>query len=164
MKWDVWMVECEPQEGSMRAVLNVIVAASITATVGCGSSGNPVSPGASGLMGTWNAVRAEYVSRANPGVKVEVVGKGTAMVLTLDNGTFTLKITDAGQTGNTITGSWSASQEVLKMSPSGMTWSWEFDMTLNGNTLTLNNGGALYDVNGDGVDDEAVLNMTLARQ
>ncbi len=149
----------------MYARLASLLAIIVLLAAACGGeSGSPTSPSASGLMGTWKATRAEYVSRSNPAVRVEVIATGTSMVLTLDNGTFTLKITDPGEAGNTMTGTWSASKEVLKVSPTGMTWSWEFDMTLSGNTLTLNNGGALYDVNGDGAGDEATLNMTLARQ
>jgi Lipocalin-like domain len=147
----------------MRACLgfSIIVAA---LSVACGDSGSPTAPSTATLMGTWNATRAEYVSRSNQSVRVDAVARGTSMVLTLNSGTFTLKITDPGQQGNTLTGTWSSSKEVLKMSPSGMTWSWEFDMTFTGNTLTLNNGGALYDVNDDGREEEAVLNMTLTRQ
>ena len=149
----------------MRVLLAALPAV-VVLTAACGGSGSPSAPTEATLAGTWQATRAEYVSRSNGAARVDLVAKGGSMVLTLASGTFTLVITDpgAGAQGTTLSGSWSASKEVLKMSPSGVSWSWEFDMTLAGNTLTLNNGGALYDVTGDGIMDEATLNLTMVRR
>lgn len=40
----------------------------------------------------------------------------------------------------------------------------QFDMTFSGNTLTLENGHLLFDVNGDGVGEECELDLALSRQ
>jgi hypothetical protein len=45
-----------------------------------------------------------------------------------------------------------------------MTGESQFDMTQSGDTLTLTGGSMLYDFEGDGIPDEAVLNATFARQ
>ena len=79
-------------------------------------------------------------------------------------GTYRVTITDPGLTGNVVTGTWSASRDVLTIQPTGQTGNTQFDMTLSGSTLTLNDGHVLFDFNADGVGEESVLNMTLTRQ
>ena len=131
-----------------------------------GSSGSPASPSTvNALAASWKATRAEFVSAANSGVRVEVCALGTSLTLTLESGgTYTQKIVDPGQGGQTTTGTWSASKDVLTLKPSNITGEIQFDMTLSGSTLTLNGGHVLFDVNGDGRDDEALAYLTLARQ
>ena len=141
----------------------------IATSIACG--GSPTSPDQTGnsqivqgLSGTWRASRAEFVSAANSSVRIEVISLGTVVVLTLDvSGTYTQKITDPGQQGTTETGTWAASREVLTLSRSA-TSNTQFAYGLSGNTLTLTGGHALFDVNDDGVAEEAVLNAVLARQ
>jgi hypothetical protein len=117
----------------------------------------------SGLQGTWRATRAEYVSRANAALRVEVISRGTTMVLALESTTYTLTITDPGESPTVTTGSWSASIDVLTLRPAGMPYSIQFDMTMSGNTLTLAGGGVEYDIDGDDVNEETTLNATLVR-
>jgi hypothetical protein len=133
---------------------------------GSGGGGTPASPSTvSSLAGSWKATRAEFVSASNSSQRVEVCAKGTTLALTLDpGGTYTQKITDPGQAGQTTTGTWSATKEVLSLKPAGMIWAVEFDFNLAGNTLTLNGGHVLFDVNGDGQDEESLAYFTLARQ
>ncbi len=130
----------------------------------CGAK-SPTAPSPQTLAGTWKAARAEFVSASNSNLRVEVVSQGTTMTLTLDPaGTYTQRITDAGQAGQTTSGTWNASSDVLTLHPTGMTFEIQFDMTLNGNNLTLNGGHVQFDINRDGNEEEAILNMTLARQ
>lgn len=137
---------------------------------GCGGGGDDGGPGPvsastqSGLLGTWTATRAEHVSRANPTLRVEVISQGTTMVLALAATTCTLTITDPGEGPVVTTGTWSASIDVLTLKPAGRSFSIEFDVTLNGNTLTLAGGSVEYDIDGDDVGEETTLNATLARQ
>ncbi|MBP1636851.1 MAG: hypothetical protein H6Q10_3425 [Acidobacteria bacterium] len=130
-----------------------------------GGSGNPTGPSGSSLAGNWKATRAEFVGVANTNQRVEVVARGTSITLSLvSGGTFTLTITEPGKSPEVTNGSWTSTSDVLKMTPAGMSWSWEFDMSLNGNTLTLGGATFEFDVNGDDHDEQAKLNMTLARQ
>jgi hypothetical protein len=139
----------------------------------CGS-GSPTSPGgggagdaptAQGLPGTWRATRAEFVSAANSSVRVEIVSQGTVLTLSLEaSGNYTLTVVDPGQAGTTQTGTWTATRDVLTLRPSGVSWSIQFDYTLNGSTLTLAGGHVEFDVNDDGAPDETILNATLTRQ
>jgi hypothetical protein len=147
----------------------LVIAATIAASCGGdsgGSGGTPASPSTvATLVGTWKATKAEYVSTANSSVRVEVVAQGTTLTLTLESaGTYTERIVDPGQEGQTTTGTWSATQDIMTLKPTGVTWDIQFDMTLSGTTLTLNGGHVSFDVNGDGRDEETLANLTLVKQ
>ncbi len=147
----------------------LVVAAALSAACGGGGdskSGSPASPSTQAtLAGTWMATKAEFVSASNTSVRVEIVAQGTKLTLTLDSaGTYTQKIADPGQAGQTTTGTWSASQDTLTLKPAGMTWDIQFGMTLSGTVLTLNGGHVSFDVNGDDRDEETLAYLTLAKQ
>lgn len=145
----------------MRA-LAAIILIGLTAATGCHKSPTSPTPAASGLPGTWQASRAEYVWGS---VRLDSVSKGARMVLTLGaSSTYTLKTTDPGEPEETSTGTWTASTDVLTLRPTGMSWTIEFDMNLSASSLTLNGGHVGYDINGDDADEECVLNSTWVRQ
>lgn len=147
----------------MHLMARVVVVASF-AVAACGGS-NPNAPSAQTLAGTWKATRAEFANASNLSQKVEIVALGTTLTLTLDaGGTYSQKITDPGQGGQTTTGTWSSSKDVLTLKPTGISGNTQFDMSMSGSTLTLNGGHVLFDVNLDGRDEEAILNVTLTRQ
>jgi hypothetical protein len=153
----------------MRAFPVTVLLTVALAASGCGGGGDdgtgPVSPSTqSGLVGTWNATWAEYVSRTDSSLRVEVVSRGTTMVLSLQTSGYTLTITDPGEGPVVTTGTWSASTDVLTLQPAGVSYSIQFDMILAGNTLTLSGGHVAYDINGDGADEETTLGATLVRQ
>lgn len=151
----------------MRALFPVLVAA--TALGGsCGGGGGSftsASQATETLVGTWRATKAEYTSRGNSSLRVDVVAQGTVVTLVLEpGGSFRLTITDPGLAGSVVTGTWSASRDVLTIAQSGQSGQTQFDMTLSGSTLTLNGGHVLFDFDDDGAGEESVLNMTLTRQ
>jgi len=156
------------REVKMRVAGAVLVAVAVLAAACGGSdggSGSPTGPSAPTLAGTWKATRAEFVGVANSSQRVEVVSLGVSVTLVLNAaGTFTLTVAEPGMAADVTNGSWTSSSDALKMTPGGMSWSWEFDMTLSGNTLTLSGATFEFDVNGDDRDDQAKLSMTLARQ
>lgn len=146
-------------------IISVVVLVALGAVAGsCGGSSSPTAPSVQTLAGTWRATRAEFASATNASVKVEMISRGATLVLVLDQaGTFTQTFTAPGGPSEVTTGTWSASQDVLTLrrGPSNTS---QFDMTLSGTTLTLTGGSALFDVNGDDVDEEAKLSVTLVRQ
>ena len=146
-------------------IISVVVLVALGAFAGaCGGSSSPTAPSVQTLAGTWRATRAEFTSATNASVKVEVISRGATLVLVLDQGgTFTQTFTAPGAPSEVTTGTWSASSDVLTLrrGPSNIS---QFDMTLSGTTLTLTGGSALFDVNGDDVDEEAKLSVTLVRQ
>lgn len=144
------------------SIFTLLVTAALAG--GCGGSGSPTAPSAETLSGTWKATSAEFVSASNSSLRVEVVSRGTSVTLTIESsGAYTQRIAAPNQPEETSTGSWSASSDVLTLRPSGMSFNIQFDMTLNGNSLTLRGGHVLFDVNGDDSDEETILNLTMTR-
>lgn len=145
-----------------------LVAAAAALWAGCGGSDSGFTSATEAtetLVGTWRATKAEYTNRANSSQRVDIVARGSLVTLVLEaGGSFRLTIVDPGQSGNTVTGTWSASRDVLTIAQAGQSGQSQFDMTFGGNTLTLENGHVLFDVTGDGVAEECELDMTLSRQ
>ncbi len=149
----------------MKAAGTVILVVASLAAVCCGDNGSSTAPSPTTLAGSWKATRAEFVNASNSSQRVETVSQGMTILLALQgSGAYTQQTSAPGEATQTTTGSWSASTDVLTLRPTGMSWNIEFDMTLNGSTLTLNGGHVQFDVNGDEQDEEAILNMILARQ
>jgi hypothetical protein len=147
----------------MKASACAMVVSLILAVASCKKS--PTAPSTGGLPGTWRATSAEFVDRADPARRVELVSRGGTIVLVLAaGGTFTLTTTTPGAAAETATGTWTSSRDVLTLRPSAVTGDTQFDYTLSGDTLTLAGGHVLFDVNGDDRDDEAELSMTLRRE
>ncbi len=140
------------------------VAVALVAVVGaCGKSGTAPSPAT--LAGTWRATKVEYVNLANSCQKVELVSSGAAYTLVLTAArTFTLTGTHPGDAPISLAGTYEATDVLTLTYTSGAFGEAQFDMSLNGNTLTLSGGHAPYDVDGDDQDEESLLNMVLARQ
>ena len=131
---------------------------------GCGDD-DGTGPSPESLTGTWQATKAEMVSAANPSLKIELISLGATLELVLStNQAFTMTATIPGEPPEVQTGTWSSSSDVLVLKPSGQTFDWTFDMTLTGTTLTLSGAHVEFDLNDDGVDDEAILNLVMQRQ
>jgi hypothetical protein len=150
----------------MRAPL--VAAAAALLVAGCGGSDSGFTSATQAtetLVGTWRATKAEFTSRGNSSLKVDIVARGSAVTLALEaGGTFRLTIVDPGQPGSVESGTWTASRDVLTIARSGQSGQTQFDMVLSGSALTLTGGHVLFDVNGDGAGEECVLDMALTRQ
>ncbi len=135
--------------------VGVIVAA------GCKS---PTGPDSASLVGTWNATKAEFVKAADTNTKVDIVTQGSTVSLVMSSSTFTLTITDPGESPVVSTGTWSSSTDVLTLTwSSGYVGEAQFDMALVGSTLTLEGGHLPHEFT-PGNPEEAILNLTLAKQ
>ena len=86
-----------------------------------------------------------------------MVAQGTSLTLVLDSSSFVLTITDPGHTPRVTTGSWTSSRDTMTLTPSGVSFSWVFDMNLSGSTLTLTGGSVEFDFNADGSYEQAQL-------
>jgi hypothetical protein len=144
----------------MRNVIIVVLAA--VSLLGCRKE-SPTAPGVQGLPGSWRATRAEFVSRANPSVRVEIIARGSTMTLLLNEAkTFTLTINTPGEAPKVEQGTWNNSVDILTLKRTGQSGESQFDYTLSGDTLMLAGGSALFAF--DTVLEEAILNATFARQ
>jgi len=135
----------------------------IAATIGlaaCGSSSTGPSP--ESLVGTWNATQAQLVSQVNQQHKIDLVAMGTVVLVLNSDGTFTLTITMQGQPPDQRGGRWTSSDILTLTFTSGWSGDWQFDMNLNGDTLTLTGAHTDYDY-GNGPEDSRV-NLVMARQ
>jgi len=139
----------------------ILVAGLVAGAVGaCGGDGT--GPSEQTLTATWHATKAEFVSVVNPAQKVDLVAIGGSVVLTLNaNNTFTMTTTTPGKPVEQVSGTWSSSTDVLTLTY-GLGNS-QFDMALNGDMLLLTGANGSFDVNGDSVDDEVKVNLTLLR-
>jgi hypothetical protein len=137
----------------------------VLASVSCGSD-DGTGPPVEELAGNWLATRAEVVSVADPGNKVDLVTLGGSFTLTLSaSGTFSGSSAAPGEPAENWTGTWTSGGDVLTMSfQSGLVGTWQFDMTLSGDVLTLTGADAEFDMDGDDTPDPVKLNLVLARQ
>ena len=141
-----------------------LAAAALGVACGGGGGGGPSTPSevASSLVGTWRVTRAEYVNAANPAQSVDVIARGTTMTLAFEaRGSFTLTTVDPGRAARVVTGAWTFSHDVLTIVRAGQPGSSRFDVTLDGNDLTLDGGRVEYDFGDDGRLEDAILSMDL---
>lgn len=144
-----------------RGTVGSIMAALLVAATACGGDDN--GPSGDDLVGTWQASKLELVSVANPATKVELIASGGTLVLVLNEAkTFSMTQTVPGSPDEVTTGTWSASIDVLTLTYGMGTY--QFDMVLSSNTLTLTGADGSYDFNGDDTDEPAKINLTLHRQ
>ena len=161
----------------MRAfVATLVVVASVASGCGSdsasspgGSSSSPSSPSSTtttqtGLEGNWLASKAEFVSSPSGSKRVDVVARGTKVTLALTGNNFVLTMANPGLAPKVTNGTWTASRDTMALTPTGMSWSWQFDMTQSGNNLTLNGASVEFDFAANGVMEQAKLYMTLVRQ
>ncbi len=135
----------------------------IIALAGWGCKSN-TGPADEDLTGTWNATIAEYVSVANTSIKTDIITSGSTLVLILNTSTYTMTITDPGESPEIINGSWTHSIDTLTLTPSGGTSNMVFDLNLiDDNTMGLTGGGAWFDFTAGNFED-ATLNLRLSRQ
>lgn len=143
-----------------RNLLKVVPVLLVAAACDDGTGPSPAE-----LEGTWTATRIEFVMAANAATRVDIVPLGGSATLVLSAGkTFQFTIINPGEAPFTASGTWSASVDVLTLTFStGLQGTMEFDMSLNGNALTLSGGGSEYDFDDDGETEDARLNLGLTR-
>jgi Lipocalin-like domain len=153
----------------MRAPIAALAAAAAL-LAGCGGGGgdggfSSATQATETLVGTWRATKAEFRNSGNSSQRVDIVARGSMVTLALEaGGTYRMTIVDPGEAGNTVTGTWTSSRDVLTIVQTGRSWNTQFDMVFSGSTLTLTGGHVLFDVNGDGAGEECLLDMALVRQ
>ena len=145
----------------MRLMRHALFAGAVAAAAaGCSSDSTGPSPDT--LAATWTATETQFISTTNPAQMADIVGMGGSVRLTLNaNNTFTLTTMMPGHPMDQLSGTWSSSVDVLTLHHGSGTS--EFEMTHSGNTLTLTGAHGSFDVNGDDVDEEVTMNMTMTR-
>src|SRR5512141_2872695 len=95
----------------MNARRFLAVVASALVAMACSGGGSTSS---SDLVGTWNVTKYELVSTASPATKVELISIGASSTVVLkSDGTYQMTMKTPGQPDENITGTWSASSDIL---------------------------------------------------
>jgi hypothetical protein len=145
----------------MSQIRKLIFAPVALAVLSCGGTDEPSIASVSGL---WTATRLEYVSVADPAVKVDVIAAGgTATIDLNDNGMYTAVITPPGAAPETTTGTWSYTADTFTLVETGSSGNMTFDMSLGNDAMTLTGADTEFDFNDDGTDEPAKLNISLVR-
>ena len=137
----------------MRLMRHALFAGAVAAAAaGCSSDSTGPSPDT--LAATWTATETQFISTTNPAQMADIVGMGGSVRLTMTT-------MMPGHPMDQLSGTWSSSVDVLTLHHGSGTS--EFEMTHSGNTLTLTGAHGSFDVNGDDVDEEVTMNMTMTR-
>jgi hypothetical protein len=134
----------------------------VAGATGCGGD-DSTGPSPTDITGAWQATKAEFVSRAT-GAAVELVASGGSATLVLGaDHSFLLTASPVGRPAEVTMGTWKLEGDVMTVTPAGMPFSLQFDVAFSGDRLSLTGAHVEYDVNDDGRDEEAVLNLELVR-
>jgi hypothetical protein len=136
----------------------------LVGAAGCGEKDKVAGPAPSAITGTWNANKFEYVSRASPTTRLDLVAAGgTVKVWINTDRSFRWIRTSSGGVSDTLNGAWDMNEDQFTVEPIPTSYYLIWAMSLNGNTLTLTGAGMTYDFDGVGGPDPADHNMTLVR-
>lgn len=136
----------------------------------CGSDdGDPQLEGTnlsiSDIQGNWEATRALFdIAGTGASQAIDIVAVGGSVTLNIQsNGRFTLTILAPGQPPETSTGQMSFDEDLLVVAFDGDANDPEFfGIQSTATTLSLS-GNTEYDLDGDGVDDPATVELDLVR-
>jgi hypothetical protein len=148
------------------------LAASVVVGVACGGGGSS-GPSTSDLTGTWNATKVEFISTTGLGT-VDLIASGATVTLVFNaDHSFQYTVTPAAGGAQVMTGAWQMMGiDLMRITPTGGSWYWGWDLTLSGNTLHLSCDGAMdvnngihagYDFNHDGVWEPAKWDLVFTR-
>lgn len=134
----------------------------LVAGMGCGDD-NPSGPGKDEITGTWQATKVEYTTPAGVSmVDLIALGGSASLVLNADN-TLVYTVTPAGGAPEVTTGTWHLSTDMMTVTPSGMPFSWQFDVDYTGDELRMSGADVEFDYNDDDIDEPAKLNLVFTR-
>ncbi|HET9952458.1 MAG TPA: hypothetical protein VFS09_11760 [Candidatus Eisenbacteria bacterium] len=138
----------------------LLLAGSLTAC----NKDTETGPKASDITGNWSATKVEYVNKAAPGTRVDLIALGGAATMAINaDKSFVFVLAESGEPPDTTTGVWKIDGEMFEVTPTGMPFSWMWQASLSGNSLTLTGADMEYDFDGDNVMEQADQNTALVR-
>jgi hypothetical protein len=130
--------------------------------MGCGDD-NPSGPSEDEITGTWQATKVEYTTSAGvPMIDLIALGGSASLVLNADN-SLVYTVTPAGGSANVTTGTWQLSANMIAVTPSGMPFSWQFDVEYTSDELRMSGADVEFDYDDDDIDEPAKLNLVFTR-
>ncbi|WP_420600987.1 hypothetical protein [Flagellimonas sp.] len=119
----------------------------------------------SDIQGSWNAIRVEFdIAGSGASLAIDVIQAGGSATLVIQpNGRFTLTITQMGESPEVTTGQMSVDEDLLVIEFDDSPGESEFfGVRSTENTLSIN-GPAEFDLDNDGMDDPARVEMDFER-
>ena len=130
--------------------------------VGCGDD-DPSGPSKDEITGTWQATKVEYTTPAGvPMMDLIALGGSASLVLDADN-SLVYTVTPAGGTAKVTTGTWQLSTDMITVTPTGMLFSWQFDVEYSSDELRMSGADVEFDYDDDDIDEPAKLNLVFTR-
>lgn len=129
----------------------------------CNGGSDVSGPASDDITGTWQATRVLYTGLSKSGSLELISAGGTATLVLNADGTLLFTVSPPGGPEEMTTGRWDLDGDVMTVTPSGMPFSWEFDVSFSGNELRLSGAHVAFDIDGDDRDEETVLEMVLVR-
>jgi hypothetical protein len=114
------------------------------------------------LIGTWNATEFVFSNFEDPVTDFDVIAMGGDLsVVIRADGTYTLTLSQPLAEPEVIEGDWVLNGDVLTLDEGVDAVA--FEISLNGDTLTLHSEDVEFDFDDDGTDDPAQVDVTLVR-
>lgn len=139
----------------------------VGATVGCQNNNQILEADAAivALAGTWEAAVFEFTSQTEPPVVRDLIEEGGSATLNLSiNGAYTFTVVAPGEEEDVTRGFMVVEGSVLLVSDTSVPGeTTAYDMSFDGDTLTLTTTEVGFDFNNDSVSDAATLRLVLER-
>ncbi len=114
------------------------------------------------VIGTWNATEFVFSNFEDPVTDFDVIAMGGDLSIVIRaDGTYTLTLSMPFAEPEVIEGDWVLDGDVLTLDEGVDAVA--FEISLDGNTLTLHTEDVEFDFDEDGTDDPAQLDVTLVR-
>lgn len=140
----------------MRVGSYILIGLSTLGAVACGeSTGITVED----LQGAWNATQYVYTSNEDPTEQVDLIAQGASFEMTVTADGTVSTLFDDGQGGT--------SSDAGTLTPDGSTLTISgvaFQAQRSGDLLTLTDATNAYDIDGDGSEESATLEIRMVRQ
>lgn len=155
------------KKNSIRASAFWLTALLGVAAVGCQENNQILEADAEiiALAGTWNVEVFEYTSATEPPVVRDLIQEGGSATLDLTtNGAYTLTVVPAGGQPDVTNGFMVVEGSVILVSDTSVPGeTTAYDLSFNGETMTLITTEVGFDFNNDGVSDAATLRLVFER-
>lgn len=125
--------------------------------------GTAAHPDTTGMVGTWVATAYTMTNKADTTQVVDMIAEGSTVTVTYDGqGDYTVNMYTPGDGTSVMTGTYTAAGGYVWMIEPGEGVTF-LQMAIDGDTATVQ-GSNYHDFDKDGMDEEALMKLTMARQ
>ncbi len=149
----------------MVARFSILIIFVLTAVIGCADDDNPISAARMlpQMVGDWTATQVEFTSKLDA-AKIDLITLGGSLELSINAlGRFRFTITEPDGSVQTEEGIIIVEGSQLRAIEDNNNDEEVFTYSISGNAFALRNENEEFDLNGDGVEEAAVLDVLLQR-